>query len=338
MTRIVLAVAVLVVIAILPALLGGDPTSQNLSAARAPASWTAKPTAQQAEILIAEAVIAVGGTPRAISIDGQDFAVVLRDALSDDPALTEFLDRRDPRLTWWRLDADGGLAGRIEPMRHLLGTDGLGRDQLTRLLHGLRMTASFAGMVTLLVITAGAILGLLAALSPRWLDEVVMRSLEAVYAFPVFLIVVLGTLYLGVSVAALALLIALIELPDATRFTRGAALRVRVEEYVRAARALGLSTTQLAWRHLFPAILSLLPPYGAIVFARAVAIESALSFLALGFQEPQITLGLFLAEASAQMEARPLPLLVATGFLVLLVLIVLILGQTGRQGRPERML
>jgi peptide/nickel transport system permease protein len=189
-----------------------------------------------------------------------------------------------------------------EPGRvFLLGSDGLGRDQLSRLLHGARISL-FAGLLAaFLSLGAGFALGTLAGFYGRWIDALVMRAAELFLALPwlYLLFAVRAFLPLHVSPAeAFLLLVAVIGLLDwarPARLVRGVVLSARERDYVLAARSFGASDVYLIRRHVAPQAAGVLFTQAALLVPQYVLAEVTLSFLGLGVSEPAASWGNMLA-------------------------------------------
>jgi peptide/nickel transport system permease protein len=194
------------------------------------------------------------------------------------------------------------LFGVDEPARiFLLGTDGFGRDQLSRLLHGARVSL-FAGLLaTVLALGAGWVLGTLAGFYGGWVDAIVMRSADLFLALPwlYLLFAVRALLPLHVSAAhaflLLVVIIALVDWARPARLVRGVVLSARERPYVLAARGFGAGDLYLIRRHIAPQTLGLLLTQAALLVPQYILAEVTLSFLGLGVAEPVPSWGNMLA-------------------------------------------
>jgi peptide/nickel transport system permease protein len=169
---------------------------------------------------------------------------------------------------------------------HLLGTDELGRDLLTRLLYGSRITLliTLGAVGASLVIGCG--LGLAAGFYGRWVDTLSMRGLDILMAMPGFLLAVAVIAALGVGTLNLVIAVATISIPPFARIARGSTLTVRNQDYILAARALGASNGRLMLQHVLPNIAAPLIVQTSLRMATAILTASGLSFLGLGPAPP----------------------------------------------------
>ena len=185
---------------------------------------------------------------------------------------------------------------------NLLGTDNFGRDVFARVIFGFRVSLTVSVLSVFLASLVGVPMGLMAGYFGGWIDQVVMRPLDIVMAFPaIFLAIALIAVFgVGVSVAILA--IALIYVPVIARTVRGSALAVRSEQFVEGAWARGASHLRIMFRHILPNCVGPLLIQISILMGIAVLMEAGLSFLGLGTQPPTPALGLMLSEGRDFME------------------------------------
>ncbi len=188
---------------------------------------------------------------------------------------------------------------------HLLGTDQFGRDVLSRIMVGAR-SALFVGVLAVAIaIAIGIPLGGLAAARRGWVEDLVMRISDVVYAFPAVLtaILLVAAFKPGTTPAMVAIGIAYV--PIVARVTRGAALTVFQLDFVTAARSYGRSTSFTFRRHVLPNILSVLIVQATVLFALAILAEAALSFLGIGTQPPVPSWGRSLRDAQTLISIAP---------------------------------
>jgi peptide/nickel transport system permease protein len=189
------------------------------------------------------------------------------------------------------------LADRLQPpsRNHWLGTDELGRDVLSRLVHGSRTSLLVAFVAALVSLALGTFLGALAGYFGGWLDWVVSRLIEVVLAFPFLVLLLVIIAVIGPSLWSIILALVLTGWVSEARFVRGEMLRLRESEFAHAARAVGAGHLRLIVRHLLPAAMA--PALVSATFgaATAILVESALSFLGFGVQLPRTSWGMILA-------------------------------------------
>ena len=191
--------------------------------------------------------------------------------------------------------------------QHWLGTDHFGRDIASMLMAGARTSIAVALVAVGIGMGLGVPLGLLAAARRGgWVDEVVMRGNDLVFAFPSLVIAILITAVFGPSAVNAILAIGIFNIPVFARITRGAANAVWAREFVTAARAAGKGPLAITLDHVLPNIASQLIVQATISFATAILAEAALSYLGLGTQPPQPSWGRMLNEAQTQMFQAPL--------------------------------
>lgn len=188
---------------------------------------------------------------------------------------------------------------------HWLGTDELGRDVLARIIYGAR-TSLFVGILSVGVAAlAGTALGLVSGYFGRFIDALIMRIMDVVFAFPSILLALAISAVLGPSLNNAVLAIAVVNLPVFARIARAQTLVVRELEFVEAKRALGFGTNNILLRTILPNILAPVIVQGSLLFASAIITESYLSFLGLGAQPPTATWGNMLRNAIGFMELAP---------------------------------
>jgi peptide/nickel transport system permease protein len=188
---------------------------------------------------------------------------------------------------------------------HLLGTDDLGRDQLSRVIYGLRASLQVGLLSVALAMALAVPLGLLAGYYRRWVDPVVSRLTDTLLAFP-FLVLAVGlAAILGPSLLNATLAIGISEIPRPLRVIRGETISLREEDYVEAAVANGASDLVILGRHILPNALSALIVQATVAIPLAIIDEAVLSFLGLGVQPPTPSLGTMLAGAQQFITQAP---------------------------------
>lgn len=188
---------------------------------------------------------------------------------------------------------------------HLLGTDDLGRDVLSRIIYGARASL-FVGVLSVVAAAIlGTGLGLVAGYAGGLPDTLIMRVMDVIFAFPSILLALAITAVLGSSLTNAVLAIAVVNLPVFARLARAQTLVVARLDYVEAARAMGSSNSRILLRTVLPNIAAPIIVQGSLLFASAIITESYLSFLGLGVQPPTPTWGNMLRSAIGFMELAP---------------------------------
>lgn len=194
------------------------------------------------------------------------------------------------------------MDGRLEPgavggsgITHWLGTDDQGRDMLSGILYGLRISLTVGAGSALIAGLVGASLGMLAAYAGGRTDSVIMRIVDLQLSFPTILAALMILAFLGKGILNVVIALVIVEWAYYARTVRGSALVERRREYVEAAQCLALPTRRILFRHLLPNCLPPLIVVGTIQVARAIALEATLSFLGLGVPITEPSLGLLIA-------------------------------------------
>ncbi len=185
------------------------------------------------------------------------------------------------------------------------GTDDLGRDLLSRILSGIRVSLAVGFGSIAASLFVGAALGLLGGYFGGAFDALVMRVMDVLVAFPALLLAIALMTMLGGSVADVALAIAIIYVPIFARITRSSVLAVCGEQYVEAVRAVGASHARTLLRHVLPNSISATIIQTSLAISDAILIEAALSYLGLGVTPPTPSLGALLTEGQGFMTTQP---------------------------------
>jgi peptide/nickel transport system permease protein len=186
-----------------------------------------------------------------------------------------------------------------------LGTDNFGRDLLSRILHGYRSLLIVSGSSVGIALLVGGTLGVVAAWTGGWIDRVVMRTMDVLFAFPIILLAIGVIAVLGPGAVPTAIAIGTVYVPIFARLLRGPALVVCSAEYVAAARTIGAGDLRILATHVVPNLASVILVQASLSLSTAILVEASLSFLGLGTQPPTPSLGRMLADGRAFLTLSP---------------------------------
>jgi peptide/nickel transport system permease protein len=188
---------------------------------------------------------------------------------------------------------------------HLLGTDNVGRDVLSRVIWGTRVSL-LAGLVSVaLAMVSGSLLGLFAGYSGGRVDGLVMRLMDAILSFPPLVLALALGAVLGAGLAGVLLALGVVYTPTFARLMRGQVLAITARDFVDAARALGASGWRVAWRHVVPNALNPIIVQASLSVAFAILAEASLSFLGLGIQPPLASWGSMINAGRGYLQQAP---------------------------------
>jgi ABC-type dipeptide/oligopeptide/nickel transport system permease subunit len=233
------------------------------------------------------------------------------------------------------------LSDRLQPpsFHHLLGTDNLGRDLLSRLMHGGRFSVSIAAITVFITGFTGTLLGALSARLGGLFDEITMRTVDVLLSFPEMLLALFLVFVMGPGYGTLIVALAVSGWTPFARLTRGITLEINTREYIEAAEALGCSRSFIIFRHVIPNALGPVLAQGFLRFGHILITVGSLSFLGLGVQPPLSDWGATLADAQPYMQRVPL-LVIAPGLAIFLTALSVTLAGNGlrlshiRERRP----
>lgn len=251
---------------------GGVPMSEQSPAARLAADFARSRTALAAFFVLLLLVLAALLAPWISPQNPYDLAQL------------DILDARLP-------PGAQGAAG----MTYWLGTDDQGRDMLSAMLHGLRISVGVGLSATVIALALGMAIGLGAAFAGGWVEAAVMRVVDIQLSFPAILIALILLALLGQGIDKIVIALVAVQWAYYARTVRSAALVERRKDYVEAARGLGLSPMRIAFRHLLPNCLPPLIVVATVQIAAAITLEATLSFLGLGMPITEPSLGLLIA-------------------------------------------
>ncbi|HUG61029.1 MAG TPA: ABC transporter permease subunit, partial [Methylomirabilota bacterium] len=190
----------------------------------------------------------------------------------------------------------------IQQLTFLLGTDGNGRDMLARILIAVRVSLAIGVLATAVALVIGVTYGAVAGYVGGRTDAVMMRVVDVLYSLPFVFFVIMLVVFFGRNFVLMFIAVGAIEWLDMARIVRGQTLALKRREFVQAAEALGVSNRGILARHIVPNTLGPVVIYMTLLVPRVIILESFLSFLGLGVQEPLTSLGVLIAEGARNIE------------------------------------
>lgn len=188
---------------------------------------------------------------------------------------------------------------------HWLGTDQLGRDLLTRLMFGGRISLMVGLVATFVALTIGVVYGAVSGYAGGKADRVMMRIVDILYALPFTIFVILLMVFFGRNIVLLFVAIGAVEWLTMARIVRGQIMSLKRMEFIEAARSLGLGTPRILFRHMLPNILGPIIVYTTLTIPGVMLLEAFLSFLGLGVQPPMSSWGVLIKDGAERMEEYP---------------------------------
>lgn len=234
-----------------------------------------------------------------------------------------------PPFLPWGYDVIDWNAVRAGPLTgaHALGTDNVGRDLLARTLVGARVTLGVALAAALVSLVIGVAWGAVAGWVGGKTDELMMRIVDALYALPFMFVVILLMVVFGRSILLVFIGIGAVEWLTMARVVRGQVLQLKQRPFIIAAEAAGAPARAIMTEHLLPNVAGVAIAYLLLTVPQVVMVESFLSFLGLGVQEPLTSLGIMVKEGADDMDIAPFALLLPGGILVTLLVCLTLAGE-----------
>ncbi|OSP53889.1 ABC transporter permease subunit [Pseudoruegeria sp. SK021] len=298
---------------------------------KVPASVEAYPRA--ADILpAAEQVLTRARlTPDTIRLDGTVLTVTASASRPIDPRVTRYLDRSDlfsnARVTATAPD-DLSVTMQADVARYYFfaGTDANGRDLLARILISIRISLMIGALATTVALIVGVAYGATAGYLGGRIDSLMMRLVDILYSLPFIFFVILLVVFFGRNIVLMFIAVGMVEWLDMARIVRGQTISLRRREFVQAADALGVGAGGILRRHIIPNTLGPVIVYMTLLIPKVILLESFLSFLGLGVQEPLSSLGVLISEGAKDMRGAPYMLLYPSIALTLLLFALNFLG------------
>lgn len=217
-------------------------------------------------------------------------------------------------------------------IKHLLGTDQVGRDVLSRLLYGTRISLTVGFLATLISTVIGVVLGLIAGYFGGWLDMVIMRFTDMVMSFPYILLVLVAAAIFGPGLTNIVLILGFVDWPGVARLVRGNVLSLRETNFVKSSEVAGMPKRYILFSEILPNTVAPILVYATSVFALSILDEAALSYLAMGVLPPTASLGNMLngAESLTILTSKPWLWVPAGSLIILLALAINFIGDALR--------
>jgi oligopeptide transport system permease protein len=295
-------------------------------------SLKAHPSGSESARILSRAAAQMGVEIVDASNAGDEARVTIKAETPIDSALVGDLSRSgafaDPHIV---ASEDGGRRITIEARLHRLffplGTDSNGRDLLTRLLIGGRVSLLVGALASAVALIIGLTYGAIAGYFGGRVDLVMMRVVDILYALPFIFFVILLIVVFGRHFVLVFAAIGAVEWLDMARIVRGQALSLKRQDYVLAAEALGVGAPGVLARHIAPNLIGPVIAYLTLVAAKVILLESFLSFLGLGVEEPMTSLGALIADGARNIEDTPAMLLFPAALLSGLLLALTLIGE-----------
>ena len=223
-----------------------------------------------------------------------------------------------------------GMKFQAPSAEHLFGTDKFGRDILSRVIYGARVSLEVGIIAVGIGAVCGYLLGLLAGYFERWVDRVIMCVMDILFAFPSILLAIFISAVLGKGIGPTMVAIGIVNIPVFCRTVRAAVISAKGLEYVQNAKSVGVKTWPLLVRHISPNVVAPFTVQATLALSGAILTEATLSFLGMGIQPPDPSWGSMLSEARADMIRAPWSALSPLLCIVITILVFNILGDALR--------
>jgi len=242
-------------------------------------------------------------------LEGSTISVDLSDDEPIDERVVRYFERSDlftgADLALAADGLSGTLTATVERHYFIFGTDALGRDLMARIFIGVRISLAIGILASFMALALGVAYGAISGYLGGRVDNVMMRIVDVLYSLPFIFFVILMVVFFGRSIFIIFIAIGATEWLDMARIVRGQTLSLKRQEFVQAAEALGATKAGILTRHIVPNLLGPVVVFVTLLVPKAILLESLLSFLGLGVQEPLTSLGLLISEGAGNMRGAP---------------------------------
>ncbi|MFC7704714.1 ABC transporter permease [Plastorhodobacter daqingensis] len=239
-------------------------------------------------------------------LDGGVVSVTLTADEPIDPRILRYFERSDlffnPQLVLSEDGRSGTLSAQVQQLHFIFGTDALGRDLAARIMIGVRISLAIGLLASVMALVLGVAYGATAGYLGGRVDSLMMRVVDVLYSLPFIFFVILLVVFFGRNIFIIFIAIGATEWLDMARIVRGQTLSLKRQEFVQAAEALGATRRGILRRHIIPNTLGPVVVFVTLLVPKAILLESLLSFLGLGVQEPLTSLGLLISEGASNMR------------------------------------
>jgi oligopeptide transport system permease protein len=254
-------------------------------------------------------------------MDGSTYTATITSEKEVDPRVVRYLDRPNEFegavITETKNDGKTAVVtGQVNVQYFLLGTDRNGRDMMARIMVGGQISLMVGVLATIVSLVIGVIYGAISGYIGGRVDNVMMRLVEILYSLPFVFFVIMLVVFFGRHIVLIFVAIGAVEWLDMARIVRGQTLAIKRREFVGAAVAMGLTDGQIIRRHIIPNTAGPVVVFVTLMVPKVILLESFLSFLGLGVQEPLTSWGLLIAEGAGAIQASPWLLLYPAMFFV----------------------
>jgi oligopeptide transport system permease protein len=286
-----------------PRLTGHQFTTIYVDYVRVSPSLSSYPQGDEIETSLREALARARVEVQSWKLEGERVLVTVRSGKPIDERVTRYLDRSSTfeNAAVEEKSADGltmTLSANIKRLYFLFGTDNSGRDLLTRTLIAGRVSLAIGFLSGLVAVVIGVAYGATAGFLGGRVDEIMMRIVDILYSLPFIFFVILLVVFFGRNFVLMFIAVGAVQWLDMARIVRGQTLSIKRQEYVQAAAALGVSPAAMLRRHIVPNTLGPVVIYMTLLIPQVIILESFLSYLGLGVQEPMASWGVLIAQGA----------------------------------------